>query len=34
MPNMQERLNAAVDRAEVDTGLLHEVVHGSITTEG
>lgn len=38
MPNMQERLNAAVDKAEVDTGLLHEVVHGSktstITTEG
>ncbi len=33
MPNMQERLNAAVDRAEVDTGLLHEIVHGSITTE-
>lgn len=32
MPNMQERLNAAVDRAEVDTGLLHEVVHGDITT--
>lgn len=30
---MQERLNAAVDRAEVDTGLLHEVVHGSISTE-
>ncbi len=33
MPNMQERLNAAVDRAEVDTGLLHEVVHGSVSTE-
>lgn len=33
MPNMQERLNAAVDRAEVDTGLLHEVVHGDIATE-
>ncbi len=33
MPNMQERLNAAVDMAEVDTGLLHEVVHGDITTE-
>ena len=33
MPNMQERLDAAVDKAEVDTGLLHEVVHGSITTE-
>lgn len=32
MPNMQERLNSAVDRAEVDTGLLHEVVHGDITT--
>lgn len=33
MPNMQERLDAAVDKAEVDTGLLHTVVHGSITTE-
>lgn len=33
MPNMQERLDAAVDKAEVDTGLLHDVVHGSITTE-
>lgn len=33
MPNMQERLDAAVDKAEVDTGLLHNVVHGSITTE-
>ena len=33
MPNMQERLNAAVDRAEVDTGLLHEVVHGDMATE-
>ena len=32
MPNMQERLDAAVDKAEVDTGLLHDVVHGSITT--
>lgn len=30
---MQERLNAVVDRAEVDTGLLHEVVHGSVITE-
>ena len=38
MPNMQERLDAAVDKAEVDTGLLHKVVHGSktttVTTEG
>ena len=33
MPNMQERLDAAVDKAEVDTGLLHNVIHGSITTE-
>ena len=33
MPNMQERLDAAVGKAEVDTGLLHNVVHGSITTE-
>lgn len=33
MPNMQERLNAAVDMAEIDTGLLHKVVHGSVTTE-
>ena len=34
MPNMQERLNAAVDRAEIDTELLHEVVNGDITTTG
>ena len=38
MANMQERLDAAVDKAEVDTGLLHKVVHGSktttVTTEG
>jgi len=33
MPNMQERLNAAVDQAEIDTALLHNVVHGSIVTE-
>lgn len=33
MPNMQERLDAAVNKAEVDTGLLHNVVHGSIATE-
>ena len=33
MPNMQERLDAAVDKAEVDTGLLHTIVHSSITTE-
>ena len=33
MPNMQERLDTAVNKAEVDTGLLHNVVHGSITTE-
>lgn len=38
MANMQERLDAAVNKAEVDTGLLHTVVHGSktttVTTEG
>ena len=33
MPNMQERLDAAVNKAEVDTGLLHNIVHGSIKTE-
>ena len=38
MPNMQERLDTAVNKAEVDTGLLHQIVHGSktttVTTEG
>ena len=28
MANMQERLNSAVDQAETDTGLLHDMVHG------
>lgn len=38
MPNMQERLESAVDKAEIDTTLLHEIVHGNdtqiIQTEG
>ena len=29
--NMQERLNSAVDMAETDTGLLHDIVHGDET---
>lgn len=33
MPNMQERLDAAVNKAEADTELLHNVVHCSIKTE-
>lgn len=28
MANMQERLNSAVEQAETDTGLLHDMVHG------
>ena len=38
MANLQERLISAVDTAEIDTSLLHNIVHGSdtsiVTTEG
>lgn len=39
MPTYAERLEAAVSKAETDTALLHEIVHGAstdpdVTTEG
>lgn len=37
MPNMQERLETAIERTEVDSGLFHNMVHGkdtqTVTTE-
>ena len=37
MPNMQERLETAIERTETDSSLFHDVVHGpdtaTVTTE-